>query len=424
LNNEKKISNKEKELIRKFKSGDKTAINEIQFLIKPITKTFARGDAEKEKDLCQGILTKIWKFIKENEIKENFQGWIKTVARNYCINEYKKNHKEKRDFNIDLSIVKSDEADIPGSKEYHEKSEKIIIANYIKKIPDDIKKGIDLSLNYIEELYAFKERIKSLKDPIPKILDTLENAKKDIRFYLGKNFGGKIENKIARYNYLMSGGLKKEEIGNKEIGRECEILMHQSCSWLFLEEINKLISQAKVEFRTSIIPYPYEENLFNLIMPITIEELYKVISRLQIEPPRLMFAIWSKAPELKSGSQKGLKKLKLIFAYLKITTRRTKREHLFDPVKGDLSNFESIRKSQYKKIKNKRFINRFIKYVYFRSFVQKVGLKDPLLSLMYGKENGLPEHRDSLLATIESLGLKESDIKRWSLESHVSIKAL
>ena len=61
------------------------------------------------------------------------------------------------------------------------------------------------------------------------------------------------------------------------------------------------------------LPSPHKENLFSSIIPTASYEPYLIIPRLKIDPPRLMFAIWSTAPELKGGNKKSLKNLKVKF---------------------------------------------------------------------------------------------------------------
>ncbi len=71
-------------------------------------------------------------------------------------------------------------------------------------------------------------------------------------------------------------------------------------------------------------------------------------SAYKIKPPRLMYEIWSSVPELKRGEKNVNRKLlERIFLYLKISTENTKQGILFKTLKKDVSNLESIRKTQY-----------------------------------------------------------------------------
>lgn len=136
-------------------------------------------------------------------------------------------------------------------------------------------------------------------------------------------------------------------------------------------EINELIRYAEIAIFFNV-RYPSRKKFVDLINPLSFsrEDMIKNIPDMRIEPPRLMYAIWSNVQELRRGTKEVNHKLmKKIFEYHKIATKNTHRMILFESVRNDLSNYETIRKLQYHKPKSKVFYNKLVEDIYKISFL-------------------------------------------------------
>ncbi|MFC2142129.1 hypothetical protein ACFLR7_04260 [Acidobacteriota bacterium] len=103
-------------------------------------------------------------------------------------------------------------------------------------------------------------------------------------------------------------------------------------------------------------------------------------------------------PKKKAGSY--LRKLHIIFKYLQLITKGTEKEFLFKSIPS----WDSLRKYKYRESKNP-FHLKLVKYLYERSFVDKVSMYKPVQLSLLAMRDGVVEGGDldkSLLSLPES----------------------
>jgi len=388
----KKLSKKEKELIEGCIKGDETAREEFDNLFRreifKIAKRFTKND-EDAKDSTQEILIKLFNLMKKQkvEVKENLCAWVETVAKNHCIDEYRRKRSKKtlefvRPIANDnkgtalIEIHKDSKAMAPGSLEYYRSPEEEALSSnldfeYKNNIPLSIQKSLDKSLEYIELFYKLRRQIKSdLTNKYQRILDVyniLNDTEEKITYILGPVSW----KKIGRYKGLKR--IAQEELSDSQ-REELIKLKRQSFKIEVHKNLNELLEMVSVMF--------FHSPLFNEMALVKdssyslhkyfgfwLSDLSSVLPTIKIKPPRLMFSIWIKAKGLRKGKYADLEKIKLIFRYFKRKTKGTDKEYLFDSIDEYVSTFDAIRKSRYKKSTNQKFYKKLINNIYRNSFI-------------------------------------------------------
>jgi len=382
---------KEKELIQGCIKGDSSAEKEFDYLFRPkifnIAKGFTKTDNAKAEDLTQDILIKLFNLMKKHEIKKNLNSWVEKIEKNYCIDEDRKEHSKKspkfvppklddNNSTNPVEVSKDPSAIAPGSKEYHKSPgmDETLFSNieieYKRNIPLTIQKSLELSLENIELFYNLRKRIRSdlnnKYERIINIYNILSDTKKKITYILGPVSW----EKICRYKSLKESC--REELSDLE-KKEFNKLKKQSFKIKVHEDLNELTSEVSAMLFHSplfnpmaiVENTPYDSPRY---FGILLSNLADILPTIKIKPPRLMYSIWIKEKGLRKGKYADLKKIKLIFRYFKKTTKGTEKEFLFDSIDEDLSTFESIRKSMYKKSSKEKLCKKLVDFIYKASF--------------------------------------------------------
>lgn len=401
-NKSKVLTKEEKALIQGIINGAEAAKNRIisdciKIMRNTIRESKTHFDDEEVENLIYGFPIKVLEEIPKKKIKNNLYGYIKEMSKNYLAEKGREKITKKTIKvgetrfpvkNINLvydkergtllsDVIEDPRAIPPGSKEYHESGEDRIKRVYYAEIPLKAREGIERSLESIEELYRFRKQVRIARDKYDKthiILKDLNALKEKIERVAG-HF---IRKKATRYEYFRSKGafdifsnrnkLSKEDLEKLE---EFENLGFDGTLPIkAYSEINELIRYAEIAIFINL-RHP-SKKFFDLIGPLSLsrEDMNKNIPDMRIEPPRLMYAIWSKVKELRRGTKEvNHDKMKLIFTYHKIVTKNTHRMFLFELVRNDLSNYETIRKLQYHKPKFKGFYNKLVENIYKTSLL-------------------------------------------------------
>jgi len=399
-----KLDNKERmqELIRLYKGGHKEAEEKLIYEIIPLIKTYVskfykgRSSRQDNEEIETDLMIKIFEKIKEQKIINDPVAWIKTIIERHCIDQYRKERSQKgkekskikginpiidEKENITLIEVMPDSKAIsPGSRKYYEQIEKV-------RIPPKIEKCLEMTLDYIEEIYRRREQIRTARNKNQKayrILKDLYVLKDKIEY----NTGRFIKEKASRYEYFKQIGafgsfFPREFIVNPgpefdrnklsdSAARELEefegLGFERTLPFEAYNGIKKLIEYAEIAIFFKHFP---PEKFMSLIKPLSLshEDMIKNIPDMRIEPPRLLMEVLTKA--LKKGKKSNRKLIKRIFIYLKRKTKGTKQEFLFESLKEDLSNFETIRTSRYKDPVNRKFYDKLIESIYQKSFIDQ-----------------------------------------------------
>lgn len=423
------LSDKEKKLIHGLKCGDESSWKEFVKLYRPIIRKIILEyfRAEEVKDIEADIYKEILIGIKNHEIKESLFGWVYKLTENHCIN--KMNHDRLRrsirgnnpiideEKNIQLiDTIQDSKSIIPGSKEYYEsmknKGEQKILAkekivyNYKKAIPLATQEGVKISLEYIKLLYDWKEKLRedfAKYKTIFNIVDVFRNTKREIN----KIAGPISPQKISKYTILSLKDFSDLSNFEKREFRELDkqlfkIKIHEYLNELLIKVrvltsnkllIDKLYSHVDEKLVGPFVSTPSQSWPLNINTISSDEELLpeaklpfiseyfeplnsfsEEIAKTKLGPPRIMFDVWRRIPNLRKGKKTNLKKIKFIFSYHKIKTKGTDREFLFKSIKDDVLNFDSIRRLIYGKVSNKRFYKKLIDHIYNKSFIEKFPL--------------------------------------------------
>lgn len=418
---------KEKALIERYKAGDEGAASELIYLYEPTATAKARSfakdkqwgvDKRRVEDVQGEIFKKFFDYVKRNLIKGSPYALFRSVADSVCTDDYWKERKKRT---VEISDYVVDEkrgtlytelapdlgAVAPGSKEYTGVSEEWAIKQwYAQKLPSSVQEGINLCLDYIEEFYRVKNRI-SLSDikyhPDEQIRNVLLKTKKQLKRVLGP----KIEERISRYNELIGRDKNSLDDSEKQELAEMSLISHR---FPYITDINKLIkrSGADREFWNLGRYVSYYPTLLY-------EDFYENIPKYKIESPKLFIDVLSNVKELKSRQMGDSfkKRLKIILEYMKLTTKDTDKEFLFE----DLADFDaSIRKyvSPSRSPRNP-FHNTLVKYIYERSFIDRVSIKKPfhlnLLAMRDKKVTG--DTIDNALMRLPISAIPECLHERW-----------
>lgn len=393
------LSEKEKKLVKRCINREEAAEKEFDRLFRPKIFDIARkftNETEAE-DLTQEILFKLSEEMRRHEIKQNLKGWVVKLAKNYCIDVCRKQRtkkalkvshpiadKDKGTFLIEVS--KDSKAIPPGFKEYHRQDEELYInidTLYKRNIPPQkTRKDLEYSLNHIEIFYKLIEKIKS--EPVKyerifKINKILHDTEEKINLVMGRTSRKKIEKyrqlKPKFYSPLGLTDSEKEEYEKLE-KQESLIYLHETLSQFITNMSLTVHRMVQKDLFSTIINTPFPTKLYLLVL----FDLAMKFKTMKIKPQRLMFSIWRKVKDLRKGKYTDHNKIKLIFYYFKRRTKGTEKEFLFNSIDENLSTYDSIRKSYYKKPANLEHFNKLVDFIYKSSF-----RPEQLLDLLPGK---------------------------------------
>lgn len=387
---EKQSTEKEIKLIEGCISGEKTTENEFDDRFRPIifsiVMKFAKNKEEAE-DLTQEILWKCFVKMKESKPTQNLRAWVLTVAKNYCRDKFReKESKDAKEFirtktkydktKDHIYEYEDHKAIAPGSKEYYKEDNEYINIDtlYKRTIPYQKRRdNIEVSIKLVEIYYKLKDKIKS--DPtkyesISKIKKILFDTQKKIKGVVGYM----PKEKIERYDDLRA---TPDEYRSDSDKKELERLNKKE----FLIAIHRALN----EFLRRIYMPVYDIVFYDLLSTASgkpcpsrgftadyylfvLCDLVLKSKSMKIKPPRLLYCIWKKAVCFDKGKYTNQDKMKLVFSYFKRKTKGTEQEFLFDSIDENLSTFESIRKSFYKKSTNLEPNNEIVDFIYKSSF--------------------------------------------------------
>ena len=158
----------DEQLVETYLRGDREALNIlIKRYLTPIFN-FAFGYVKDEviaEDLTQEVFVKVWKKIKSFDKKYKFKNWLYTVAKNTCLDYFKKN---KEITFSDISPAADDlffenllhEASASPQAEIESNQEAEMVKAAIDKLPEKYKTAVKL---YYHGGYNFREIAEMIK---------------------------------------------------------------------------------------------------------------------------------------------------------------------------------------------------------------------------------------------------------------------
>jgi len=382
----KQLNKKEKKLIKGCINKEEAALAEFYVVFTPIISAIAKGFAENEteaEDLTEDIFLKILNEMKMHDIKRNLYGWVVSVAKNYCIGIYKKSKTKKaiksayliakKDKGTALiEIIRDSKAIAPGSKNYHKQEETNLDIVYRNYMPSALKKNLEFSLGLIGIFYNLIGEIKSSPaywERIFKIHEILLNTKRKVNRIIGRISKEKIEIytrlRATPASYRSKSEKKQLDKLNKQ---ESFIYIHSTLNEM-ADRINRTVyGMGLRDFLSAATNAPPQAEYYQAEYYLyQLFDLALKLKTMRIEPPRLMYSVWVKG--LRKGKYTHRKKIMLVFYHFKRKTKGTQQEFLFDSIDENLSNFESIRKSYYKRSPKERLYKELVDTIYKSSFV-------------------------------------------------------
>ena len=177
----------DEQLIEAYLKGDRQALNIlIKRYLTPIfnfTLGYVRDEVAAE-DLTQEIFVKVWKKIKSFDKKYKFKNWLYAVAKNTCLDYFKKN---KEITFSDISPAADDlffenliqEASASPQVEIESSQEAEMVNSAVDKLPEKYKTAVKL---YYHGGYNFREIAEMIKTSI----DTVKSRNRRALIYLRK----------------------------------------------------------------------------------------------------------------------------------------------------------------------------------------------------------------------------------------------
>lgn len=370
-------------------------LNDIRPALFKIARGFSfKGDRLDEarcEDLVQEVSLKVLKEIEGGRV-ENIMAWAKSVARNLCIDIYRKEKKRvefnAHSFDDDIETDHLDKTPRNASRIEDPILDRIdddlIIEQYKKSISEDLRKKIDMSVEYIAELFRLKEEIRPLHDKYLRASTVIDNVKSEFEFLVGRKRLNDWENDPGDpmdqlINKVFSVAFLKKPIDEKklDVWKPTERPTEDGCSVLCeaYGELCELLDRLKGGLKEGAQSILFK-SCIGYLLPYDIHKSLKFIKEFRIKPPRLLYDIWKNAEGLKKGEYINIKRMRLIFEYHRIKFSGTSKEGLFRGVEKGGRNIYTIRRSSYKETTNQRIYNKFILAIHRRSFINAIPPSD------------------------------------------------
>jgi len=373
------LSQEDQELINRIKLNDITAQGDFVKRFDPLisivvnNSSIKKIDIEEKKDLVQSIKIKCIENIKKHEIRESLSGWISALAKNHCRDEYRKIPSKEK-------VAQYEYENAPRSKNISKTKNLNIESVFKKSILKSIEPELDKSIELFKELYELKNKLETnyklnKYSSVYRLSILFHKTKKKVECILGHNTPSREI--IRRYQEIKEphcyNGTDEEDKRLAAEAIERKKLEKNFGDRLFIyEKLYELI-----DYFDSIIgnikngPPSYIPDIWG-----TFEDFIDDILNLHISPQVLMFRVWDKYKETKTGKKRNLPRLKLIFAYYKKKTKGTESEFLFNsiPNKNITSEefkrkFETIRQLFYRSQKspNNKLYKKLEGFIYKKS---------------------------------------------------------
>ena len=228
---------------------------------------------------------------------------------------------------------------------------------------EDFRRSVEASLEFIDTVYTVKKALADPQGLVAKLRRAeipLKSSKKKLISIFGESAWG-MADRYKNVEFLLD---LERWCANWGIYRECvssaDREWYYDANWEYpelsvlgslmetLEDAKNAIIFCFKDMRIPKLIFRGGEN----------DSMLEILNwrYISISPPRMMFDVWKRADEIKrgkKGAQNNLNRMKLLFWYQKKKATGTPRERLFQKIRDD-SDFENLRKYQYRNPKDKK----------------------------------------------------------------------
>lgn len=136
-------------------------------------------DAGKSEDAVMGIYEELARKAKDHQV-ESFRGWLYVLARNYCLMEWRKQHRRPTDYHAPEDMVYYDAVEGAFEVELPANSGKPL-EKCLNELPNHQRKSVEMF--YFEEK-SYKEISTLLSEEVGKIRSYIQNGRRNLRICL------------------------------------------------------------------------------------------------------------------------------------------------------------------------------------------------------------------------------------------------
>jgi len=389
----------DRELIKSWVAGNSTAANDLYRKYKKRAFSIAykyTKNVEDSNELVQDSFLKAFKSPDRLKGINNFSAWIAKVVENKGLDYSRKKTKENK---IDGSFLMDKERYPDPEKEVLETEyEKMSAIEKLKNSSPQFLNELKRSLDYILHLYWLKEEYDCGEKNVLPFLKTraiLAEAKKEIEniFEPPSSVEVKKTFKILKPKFSMEFASRIEKI-IKNLGENDHLIKlefirrHFAGSDQYPDELNEINKQLFLkednrEFFDLFSAYLAElikkvddkirrsTSLSWFLLPDDFKGLLKDVDKINIDPPGLIFRVWTKA--FRRNQKTNLKFIGSLLPEFKAVFRKTLWAPLFASL-NESFNIETWRKKTYQKTPGNRLYDQLADLIYQKSFVEKISI--------------------------------------------------
>ncbi len=168
-----------KNLIGRIKAGDKEAwnmlINRFSKKVYNLALNFA-GNRDDASDITQDIFIKVYNNIEKFEVDKNFNSWLLTLSKNYCIDYWRKQKNTRNQLELDEGIYDGTVHDGARTPEDNmvRSSESQYLRDKLRQLPPDLRTLI--IMRDIQD-YTYQEISEHLDVPMGTIKSRINRAR-------------------------------------------------------------------------------------------------------------------------------------------------------------------------------------------------------------------------------------------------------
>jgi RNA polymerase sigma-70 factor (ECF subfamily) len=181
-----------KEIIQKCLEGDRGAWKMLVDLyskkIFNLAYQFA-GSYQEAEDLTQDIFLKLFKSLNKYDFDHDFTAWLLTLARNYLIDEFRKNRWEKSQrTELNENIMSSDDTVHPEAQ-YLNQEKAALVWEGLQQLSSELR--VTLVLREIEGL-SYEEIASKLNLPLGTVKSRVNRGRLQLAQVILEKTGGKL----------------------------------------------------------------------------------------------------------------------------------------------------------------------------------------------------------------------------------------